>query len=406
MINISLAQVKSDITGKLRGTGIREVKNFYDIAFHAASRMMGRIDPQETIRTATLATPFYDNVQDYALMTDYKRMLDIRPQANRIQQPGRSIYSETSPRQFLSTFRPDSFSIRWNSGVRSLRAQVLPSGNVATMDTFDGPTSNGSWAPSNDANNLYLEPLNYIEGNGSLGMDLSGATGLGTIINSTAAVADLSLYRYEDASTLFVWIPLGTSSRFTSFSLLRGSDSSNYAKATVTSKGDGTAFTDGWNFLLFNWSSAAITGTPDNTKNTYRQFQQNYTPGAPITGFLIDDWMNALGKLYEAEYYSEYMFRTATGVWIPRATQDTDIVCVGTLSYEIFLAEMMVDITQNIRTGNVRAQELADWRIMLNGQPPSRYIKDPQYRGLYADYVNKFPSSAIATTSTYYNFDV
>lgn len=401
-----MAQLESDIAGMLKGTGIREVKNLNDVAFSASSRMSGRIDTQETIRTATLSTPFYDNVNDYPLMTDYKRMIDIRPQANRTQQPGRSMYGETAPRQFLANLNPDTYSIRWNSGVRTLRAQVLPSGNVATMDTFDGPSSNGLWVASDDAGNLYTEPLNFIQGNGSLGLDLSGATGVGTIINSTAAVADLSQYRYEDASMIYVWIPLGSSARFTSFSLLRGSDAGNYVKASVTTKADGTAFTDGWNFLQFNWLNAAKTGTPDNTKNTYRQFQMNYSAGAVITGFLIDAWTNSLGNLYEAEYYSEYMFRTATGTWIPRPTQPTDIICVGPLSYEILKAEMMITITKNIRTGSVQSQELTDYRTILNGQPPNKYIKDPQYRGLYADYVNKFPSSAIATTTRYYEFDV
>lgn len=406
MIDITLAQLQSDIAGMLKGTSIREVKDFFGVAFTAANRMMGRIDPQETIRIATLATPFYDNVNDYALMTDYKRMIDIRPQANRRNQPGRSIYGETSPRQFLSVLAPDTYSIRWNSGVRSLRAQCLPSGNVAMLDPFDGPSSNGQWVASGDAQNLYTEPLNYIQGNGSLGMDLSGVTGVGLITNTTAEVADLSEFRNEDASMIYVWIPLGTSSRFTSFSIVRGDDANNYSRVNVSTKGDGTPFTDGWNFLLINWDQAVTTGTPTNTQNTYRRFYANYTIGTAITGFLIDAWTNALGKLYEAEYYSEYMFRTAAGVWIQKPTAMTDIICCGPLGYEILKAEMMITITQNIRTGSIRAQELADWRMMLNGQPPNRYIKDPQYRGLYADYVNKFPSSAITTTTRYYEFDV
>jgi hypothetical protein len=379
MITVNLAQLKSDIAGMLKGTSIREVKNFYDVAASAANRMTGRIDTNETIRTATLATPFWDNVNDYPLMSDYKRMLDIRPQANRTDQPGDSMYSETSPREFASTLTPDSYSIRWNNMVRTLRAQVLPSGNVAVMDPFDGPSSNGLWTGEGDVSNLYTEPLNYVQGNGSLGFDLSGATGAGDIVNSTAAVLDLSTYRYEDASMLYVWIPLGKSSRFTSFALRRGSDASNYVETLVNMKADGTPFTDGWNFLLFNWSNTVTTGTPDNTKNTYRRFGVNYQTGTPITGFLVDSWTNALGNLYEAEYYSEYLFRTAAGVWIQKPTLDTDLVNVGTLSYEILKAEMMVTITQNIRLGAVREQELTDWRLMLNGQPQTRYVKDPPY---------------------------
>lgn len=408
----TLAQLKSDIAGKLKGTSIREVKDFYGVSFDASSRMMGRIDPQETVRTATLATPFYDNVQDYPLMTDYKRMVDIRPQANRYSQPGLSIYSETTPLQFLTKLAADSFSIRWNSGVRTLRAQRLPAGNVIQMDTFDvtitagNAVSNGTWIAEGDASGLFSETLNFVEGGGALGMNLSGVTGAADIANATAAVADLSAVRYNDASTFWVYIPLGYSSRFTNFTLRRGSSASAYKQASVTSKADGTAFTDGWNFLMFQWNSAATVGVPDDTKNTYRRFGMNYTIGTVITGVLVDNWMDSLGALYEAEYYSEYMFMTSAGVWIQRPTSDTDVVVCGPMGYQILKAEMMVDITQNIRTGNVRAQELADLKQVLNGQPPNRYIKDPQDRGLYANYVNKFPSSAIPTVTRYYEYDV
>lgn len=413
MITITLSQLKSDIAGKMKGTSIREVKDFYGTAFSAASRMMGRIDPMETIRTLTLTTPFYDNVQDYGLMDDYKRMIDIRPQANRNSQPGLSIYSETSPRQFLTTLTPDSYSIRWNSGVRSLRAQRLPGGNVIQMDTFDcvinndgTASSNGKWTAEGDASGFYSEVLNFVEGGGALGMNLSGVTGAADIVNASAAQADLSALRYQDASTFFIYIPVGYASRFTSFTLRRGSSATAYKQASATSKADGTAFTDGWNFLMFNWNTAATVGVPDDTQNTYRRFGMTYSVGTSIPGVIVDNWMDALGSLYEAEYYSEYMFRTAAGVWMSRPTSDSDLVCVGPLGYQILIAEMMIEITQNIRTGGIRAQELTDWRMMLNGQPPNKYIKDPQYRGLYADYVNKFPSSAIPTVTRYYEYDV
>lgn len=406
MLSITLAQLKADIIPKLKGTSLNEISDFYSIAAGAANRMISRIDPQETIRTGTMATPFWDNVNDYPLVSDFKSMIDIRPQANRQNQPGQSYYSETTPRQFLTRLTSNSFSIRWNKMIRTLRSQRLPAGNVTTMDEFNGATSNGTWTGEADISGLYTEPLNYIQGNGALGFNLSGSTESGDIINTTAAVTDLSLLRYEDTSFLYVYIPLGTSARFTSFTLDRGSSIGNYKRATVTTKADGTAFTDGWNFLLFSWATAATTGTPDDTKNTYRRFGITYTAGVAINNFLIDSWTDSLGSLFEIEYYSEYMFRTQAGVWIPVPTDDTDLVNVGPNAYEILKTEMMIDITQEIRTGSVQTQELTDWRMMLNGQPPNRYIKDPQYRGLYADYALQFPSSAIVTSTRTYDFDV
>lgn len=407
MINVTLTQLQADIAPMLKGTSTRQIKDFYGTAGKAMNRMLGRIDPQETIRTATLASAFWASVQDYVAASDYKRMIDIRPQVARQRGPGNSNFSETSPRQFLEDLSPNSFSIRWNNMVRTLRAQVLPDGNCVVLDSFDGPSANGLWVASTDANTIYTEPLNYVEGNGAMGFSLSGATGVGTLVNSTVPAAlDLSSYLNEDASFIYLWIPVGNSSRITNLQVSRGDSASAYRTVTVTTKADGTPFTDGWNQLLVSWQIGINTNSPTNTSNQYRKIIVNYTTGAAIAGLLLDAWSNDLGKLYEMEYYSEYGFRTASGTWIVTPTASTDLVNVGPLSYEILKTEMMVDITQEIRTGNVRATELADWRLMLNGQPQSRYVKDPPYHGLYQDYMRQFPSSAIVTRTQYYKFDV
>ncbi len=100
------------------------------------------------------------------------------------------------------------------------------------------------------------------------------------------------------------------------------------------------------------------------------------------------------------------MFRTAAGAWISKPTDDTDLINVDIGSYEILKTEMMVDITQIIRTGGVRQVELQDWRRMLNGDSASRWVKDPVYRGAYNDYLSKFPSEAITMVTRFYDFDL
>lgn len=402
-ITVSLANLKSDISGKLRGTSIREVNDFYGTVASAANRMLSRIDTQETIRIQTLASPFFDNVNDYSLISDVKRVIDLRPQAGRMSKPGRSIYSETSPRQFLTRLDQNSYSIKWNNMVRSLRAQRLLGGNVATMDTFDSITG---WTANVDSSGLYKEALNFVEGNASMGFNLSGATGSANVENSTGAVTDLSANLYQDSSFLYFYIPVGFSSRFTSFNLRRGSSASAYKEASTTTKVDGTAFTDGWNFLKFDWNSATTTGSPDDTKNTYRRFGIVYSAGAAISSCLIDSWTNSLGELYEMEYFSEFLFRTSAGAWIHTPTTDTDLVNVGTTSYSILIAEIMVELTMQLRTGNLRQEELRDWRLMLNGISENRYVKDVADIGLYNNYLRMFPSSAIIIATSTYSFDV
>lgn len=427
MLNITLAQLKSDIAPMMKGTSIRQITDFYGTVFKAANRILARLDPEETRRTATLTTPFYDNVNDYVLPTDFKRMIDIRPTASgsRQNQTGLSDYGNVSARQFDEQLGANSFSIRWNNMVRTLRAQRLPAGNVVTIDDFSTPTANGAWTAEGDIaatwdeglnwdqgpqslwdNGLYTEPLNYVQGDSSVGFNLSGATGQGDIVNFTAPAIDLSRFNFQDASMIYFYIPVGFASRFTSFELRRGSDANNYVSRVISAKADGTAFSDGWNFLLFDWNNGTAVGSPDDTQNTYRYFGVSYKSGTLIKGCLLDSWTDSLGELYEIEYYSEYMFHDSSGAWKARPDSDSDVVNVGPASYEILKSEMMVDITQMIRTGAIRAEELADWRMMLNGQPQSRYVKDPPYHGLYADYMEAFPSDAIVMITRAYSYDI
>lgn len=413
MLTITLADLKSDVAPMMKGTSTRQISDFYGTAFKAANRMLARIDPQETRRIATLSMPFFDNLQDYVLMDDYKRMVDIRPQGNlRLDMPGESDFGQTTTKQFNTRLAANSFQIRWNGMVRTLRAQRLPAGNVLSIESFDvtisGVTAvgNATWSAEGDASGLYAEPLNYVQGNGSLGLNLSGSTGAADILSTNGLAIDVSAFNNEDWSMIFFYIPIGYSSRFTSFELRRGDNSGNYYAATASTKADGTVFTDGWNFMTFNWSQSVKTGSPTLTGNTYRRLGVAYSAGVAINGCLIDSWTDSFGQLYEAEYYSEYMFRTAAGVWISRPTTDTDLVNVGPASYEILKTEMMIDITKMIRTGAVMNAELADWRMMLNGTSASRWIKDPPYKGLYADYTTKFPSDAIVVATKTYEFDV
>lgn len=411
-LNVTVAQLKQDITDLMKGTSLDQISDFYNTVGGAADRMNGRLDLEETRRTAPLTTPFYDNVQAYNAPADYKAMIDIRPQTAiyNNDDPEAGGFSQTTPRQFTTRMTWDSFSIKWNNGVRSLRAQRLPNGSVVTLDSFDSPTSNGSWSGSGDIDavkGIYQELLQYIQGSASLGFNLTGVTGSATLTNTTALVQDLSANNFEDASAVFFYIPSGFSSRFTSFAFTLGEDVGDNYTVTVTTQGDGTPFTDGWNFFLLPWQNGSKTGSPTFKLCTFRKIVMTYSTGTAINGCLLDSWTDALGNIYEAEYYSECLFRDAvTGSWKYRPTLDTDILNVGPLSYEILKTEMMVDITRQIRTGAIRNQELTDLRLMLNGQPQSRYVKDPPYHGLYADYVAKFPTSAIPIVTRTYDFDV
>ena len=424
MLSVTISQLKSDITQKMKGTSLSQIADFYAICQSAAGRMGARIDVEEVRRTTTLTAPLYDNLNDYALPTDFKSMIDLHP-TQKSRGQGDANFSGTTARQFSEKLSSNSFSIQWNSGVRTLRAQIPRTTQTVVVDEMDSPTGNGEWQAYGDSSanwdeainwdqgpeanwdqGLYTAALNFINGNSSIGFNLSGSTGVGGMNNLTAEVLDLSEWGYQDASLVYFYIPAGYASRFTSFALALGDNANDYVTVTINAKADGTAFSDGWNLLLFDWDLGVATGSPTGTLNTWRNFQVNYTTGAFIKGCLVNSWTDSLGELYDIEYYSECFFRTSAGVFEYAPTSDTDFINVDPGAYEILKTEMMIDITQIIRQGAIRVQELTDWRLMLNGTPESRYVKDPPYHGMYLDYSAKFPSSAIPIVTQTYAFDV
>lgn len=347
----SITNLKQEITGILHGTQLSQITSLDQLIFRAARDVLMDVDPNETIRTIPITNSVFNSVYDYPCPVDLKgnRVIDIRPQVNR--QPTElwlQWYNQSFDQKKETSFL-NSFTIDWNTAVKSMRINAPSLLAPQTINTCDSLTSNGTWATGGNAGGLAVDNVNYVTNGGSLAFDLSAAGSSGYIENSTMTAVDLSAWRNQ--GTWFVYVFLPTASDFTNVNLRIGSDSSNYYTVTATTTQQGTSFEDGWNLLKFNWLGASVSGTPDAEALNYVRVTFAYN-GTAQTSVRVDQITAALGTILEIEYYSKYIFRNgSTGAFQETVTADTDLVNLDTESYNLLVykvAEMCAQQQQGI----------------------------------------------------------
>ena len=324
----TITKLKTDLEARLHGTSLNRVQNVDGIINRAAGKILLDLDIAETKRTATIANTIYDNVYDFQLPSDLKgsRIINIYPQTGWVNSVSK-VYSAN----FEKNKTTNTFTVKFNSGVKTLRYSTTGLKSGTTIDTLE---TVGGWAATSDCENLESDSNNYVAGSASLKFDLSGSSTSGYLETSTLPAVDLSSTEQEGA--IFLWVYLPDASVMTNFTLRFGSASGAYWSKTETTQTDGTVFIDGWNLLRFPWSSATKTGSPDVSAITYLRLIMTYD-GTATNELRIDNMVYRYGELYNIEYYSKFLFRTSAGIWQETVSDDSNIVNMDTDSYNIIL---------------------------------------------------------------------
>jgi hypothetical protein len=168
----------------------------------------------------------------------------------------------------------------------------------------------------------------------------------GILTNSTMTAVDCS--DEEDVGSMFMPVFFSDASNITSVQLKWGSSSVNHWKTTVTGTSEGLAFQDGWNLLKFDWQGSTETGTPNSNVVNYVEVTITYD-GTATPNCRIDNIVLRLGEIYNIKYYSKFLFRNNSGIWINKPTADTDIVNLDEDSYNILLFILSYLVTQKIQ---------------------------------------------------------
>jgi hypothetical protein len=339
----TIAQLRSDITRKLHGTNINHVQGEFEVYAEASRAVLSDIDFYETKRIQSITNEIYAGVYDYSLPTDLKgnKIIDIRPQTERQQT---DFPQQNYTVEFDRYKEKDTFNIRDNSGFRNLRYSKNV-GYSTVLHNSDSLDNNGNWVADDDATNINLDTLNYVTSGASIRFDVDGSTTTASIVNDGLGKIDLTDYKNIGAFFVNVYMP----SVITNITLTWGNDASNYYTKTVTQP-QYNAFVVGWNLIRFDWRGATSVGTPD-TDITYLKLSIEYD-GLVNTDYRVSKIICSVGKIYEIEYYSKFMFRNNAGLWIEEPSNLTDVIVLDQEGYNCYLYKVLELLAPDIQAEN------------------------------------------------------
>jgi hypothetical protein len=347
----TITKLKADLTAALHGTTLSKVQSVNGLIERAAADLLLELDPMETKRISSLASPIYNQVYNYQLPADLKgtKIIDIRPQANRtlldryVQQYGQDFDIGKA-----LALQPN-FAIQFNQGLKFIRIDnnLLPQGIVLNQaDTISG---NGTWVTDNTlAVNPTQDSINFVAGASSVSFNLNAVAGTGTITNSTMTAVDMTDNYLQGYEFYYVYLP--TASNFTSIIFKWGSSASDYWTVTSTTTQEGLTLQNGWNLIAVPWSgSTTVVGSPDYTAVDYLQIGLAYN-GTAMNGVKINSFTSQLGTLSEIVYYSKYLFQdSVTGAFQETITDDSNIINLDTEARNLLFLLCGTYMTQQVQ---------------------------------------------------------
>lgn len=377
---MTFADIRSNLSAALHGGTLNRVRNIEMMFERSANTMLSKIDPMCTIRVAALSNTIHDDVYNYALPSDFKKIIDLYPQDNRESgdTAGRRYVENFDLRKALSS---KTISIEGSEGSKILRMNWR-SRQGKTLHSMNSLTSNGTWSAVGSATRLEANTIFKVSGSASIGFDLA-VTGDG-IQNTTMTAVDLT--DEDEVADVFVWVYFGVITNLTSISAIWGNDlTANYWTSTAqTTQADGTAFKIGWNLIKFPWSTATETGTV--APATVDSFKLTVATSGTISNIRVDNIIFSIGRNFDCKYYSKYIVKNTAGTWISRTTTDEDVVVLDNDEIQIFHLENLIAAAQQV--------EGADSTFDIN------FAKN-ELKDLYRNYAGENPSQSKKAVTSY-----
>lgn len=384
----SITTVINDLAGVVHGTTVNKIPNLYGVLSRAARQVILDVDPKETQRIVQLSQVF-NSVYDYPAPVDLKgdRVIDIRPQAGRTPS---DVFTQGYETNFDANkgFSTDKkIYTQWNTGVKTLRIQAPEL--TSPISITDTSTITG-WTATSGAQNLSLDTTNNVAGGGAITFDLAAGPTTGSIQISTLNPVNLTTNANVD--TEFFWVYLPSAAAITTINLRWGSDiSANYYTYSTSVNQQGTAFVNGWNLIAIPWVSATKTGTPVLTAIDSVQVTIGYS-GSLQTGVKFCSLTSNTGYIFEAVYYSKFMFRDpVTNAFqenVVDSTDNTKLVNLDTESYNLYFNKCAYFIAQQLQ-GDDADYDATFW--------------DNEYQAALERYKALNPSESMLKASSYYS---
>lgn len=419
----TISQLRSKITPKLHtGNSAGKIGKAYDQIAEAASLMLARIDPPDTIQKQRIDTAIYSKVYNYTCPPDLKgvdRMIDLRPiwSTNR-PRDGYKYPSEysgagfddtigTSLRQFDIKKYRNTITVETIAGVKTLRISKeisAPTGGGVTLSQLNHyPDS--TITVSGDIQTVAQDSVDYIDYTGSISFGLSGVTGQGILTIQLPNSFDLS--KMANLGSLFHWLKFPDATRFTNMTVRFGNSASAYWQNVITIPQGRTAIdSNAWDLMRADWTASTVVGTPDATQVSYFQLILNYTTGTALTFCKVNALTAALGQAMELTYYSNGIFKdAATGALKTIPTKEDDQITLDPASFTILMWETVRLLCQE-QQGKNSSSDLQTANYTLEGD--GRVIRSMlvmNRQGLYRDFIQQNPSQAVPMQDQYHDFE-
>ena len=396
-MSVTIAEIKNHLTGMAGAASIDDVVGIFALMERSANTMLARLDPLETEREQALSQAIHDDLQNYPLPSDYKKVIDLAPQDDRQA-------SDRASRGYMERFaaelnlRNKDLTIESKEGTKFIRIN-WKSTSAKTLHSMNSLTDDGTISVVGSASGLKINELYKLSGNASIEFDLVASGDGISVLNKTNNV---DLEDWDEMADFIVPVYFGSVSAFTSATLIWGNDITTkfWTPTAQTTQSDATAVKAGWNFFLFNWVGATETGTVDPAK--IDSFKFTIAASGAISNIRVDNILVSLGRFFDLKYYSQYVFKNSAGTWIARPTTDNDSVILSGTALQIFILECRIALAQQLIKDPKMMLAATSWeRSQLNGDPTSG---DPAGRmGLYAKYRAEHPSESKKQIGSYWN---
>ena len=399
-MSFSRTNLKTDIDAMVSGPV--GTTDFGTMANKAVIDVLSKVDMRSMIRQSALSPNLFDDSYRYGCPIDLKAdgIIDIKPQIKRGRFDRWDFVTEEEFDRKKQDLRIDRYgdpyelkgtqwlgqnlvSISEDGMVRTLLLSRVIDDQELGIDSLDAVED---WEGYGQGENITKDSDNYVKGSACLNWDIGSGSGTTAgIYNDSLDTFDVS--DYITNGSIFVWAYISSTTNLTNFIIRIGSSSSNYYYITITTNNEGASFYAGWNLLRFDFSDKTETGTVVDTACDYvALYMTKETDKVSETDYRFDNLVIKLGKHYSVVYYSKYGWQTATGSYLEKATDDTDILNVDTDEFNL----ISLKCTEHIE------------RYILKNIEEADVIKR-DYIEAETEYINKNPSKAMLLVQEYYN---
>ena len=314
--------------------------------FNSAVRyVLTDMDLRGTKRNAVLAPNLFNDIYDYTLPTDTKKIIDILPQTERGEMTEWDLVSEEEFDRKKN--RLDNLvAISDDDMVRRLKISRRVSDRAVILGRLESPTGDGdTWSAFGGVvdTDIKKDGDNYVKGIASLrfsGDGSNGDTNAG-IQNKGLDAEDLS--EYLATGSIFVRGRLTTGdTNIKQLNVRIGSDTSNYYQISDSTTNENTAFETGWNLVRLDLSGKSTTGTPVDTAIDYVAafWSKDSDAHSSDTDYAFDHIEIKKGIIHYLLYYTRYVWQTTTtAVYKENSTAATDTLSLYNDEVELVLAK-------------------------------------------------------------------